>query len=159
MKTKFVKRDSYAEGVTSRGIVFKFSLEDWEFVTRHSWCVDPRGYLAATYNKKHTVLHRLIMNAPKGYVTDHINGDKLDNRRENLRICTQHQNTMNNKVSKNNKLGVKGVSLTLFGKYRARIMFNGVEIRLGHYETLEEATKARKQAECKYFGEYARDEK
>ena len=38
-------------------------------------------------------------------------------------------------------------------------MFNGVEIRLGHYETLEEATKARKQAECKYFGEYARNEK
>lgn len=49
--------------------------------------------------------------------------------------------------------------VTSIGKYRARIMFNGVEIRLGHYETLEEATKARKQAECKYFGEYARDEK
>ena len=114
--------------------------------------------MAATYNKKHTVLHRLIMNTPKGYVTDHINGDKLDNRRENLRICTQHQNSMNTRISKNNKSGVKGVSTTPFGKYRARIMVNGVEIRLGHYETLEEATKARKRAERKYFGEYVRNE-
>ena len=119
MKTKFVKRDSYAEGVTSRGIVFKFSLEDWELVTRHSWCVDPRGYLAATYNKKHTVLHRLIMNAPKGYVTDHINGDKLDNRRENLRICTQHQNTMNNKVSKKQQVRSKGCISYTFWKIQS----------------------------------------
>lgn len=114
--------------------------------------------MAATYNKKHTVLHRLIMNTPKGYVTDHINGDKLDNRRENLRICTQHQNSMNTRISKNNKSGVKGVSTTPSGKYRARIMLNGVEIGLGRYETLEEAAKARKRAERKYFGEYVRNE-
>lgn len=156
MKTKFTKRGSYAEGVTSKGFVFKFSLEDWDLVTKHSWSVDPRGYLAATYKQKHLVLHRLIMNTPKGFVTDHINGDKLDNRRENLRICTQQQNSMNTQVSRNNKLGVKGVSMTAFGKYRARIMLNGIEIRLGNFETLDKAIQARKKAECDYFGEYAR---
>lgn len=57
---------------------------------------------------------------------------------------------MNTRISKNNKSGVKGVSTTPSGKYRARIMLNGVEIGLGRYETLEEAAKARKRAERKY---------
>lgn len=156
MKTKFSKLKTHGEGVTSKGFVFKFSLEDWDVVTKHSWSVDPRGYLAATYKQNHIVLHRLIMGTPKGFVTDHINGDKLDNRRDNLRVCTQQQNNMNTPVSKNNKLGVKGVSKTAHGRYRARIMLNGTEIRLGNFETLDEAIQARKQAEREYFGGYAR---
>lgn len=155
--TKYLKGKDYAIGLTSRGYFFKFSLEDWEEVTKWSWSVDPRGYLAATVNKCHKTLHSLLMKPPKGLVVDHINGDKLDNRRTNLRICTQRQNSLNSCIPKNNKTGVTGVSLTPHGKYRARIMVNRKEIRLGHFEKIEDAIEARKLAEKKYFGEYARN--
>lgn len=156
-RTKYSRGKEYAVGLTSRGHVFEFSLEDWEQVTKWSWSVDPRGYLAATVNNRHKTLHSYLMKPSKGYVVDHINGNKLDNRRTNLRVCTPRQNSFNSRVSKNNKLGVKGVSLTPHGRYRARIMVNRKEIRLGHFEKIEDAIIARKKAERKYFGEYARD--
>ncbi|MGU7923375.1 HNH endonuclease [Streptococcus suis] len=156
-RTKYLKGKDYAVGLTSRGYIFEFSLEDWELVTKWSWSVDPRGYLAATVNNCHKTLHNYLMNPSKGFVVDHVNGNKLDNRRTNLRICTPHQNSFNSCVSKNNKLGVKGVSLTPHGRYRARIMVNRKEIRLGHFEKIEDAITARKKAEKKYFGEYARN--
>lgn len=156
-RTKYLKGRDYAVGLTSRGYIFEFSLEDWEEVTKWSWSVDPRGYLAATVNRRHETLHNFLMKPSKGLVVDHINGDKLDNRRTNLRICTPRQNSFNSCVSKNNKLGVKGVSLTPHGRYRARIMVNRKEIRLGHFEKIEDAIAARKKAEKKYFGEYARN--
>lgn len=155
-KTRFIQKDNYAIGITSRGFEFLFDLSDWDTVTEWSWSVDPRGYLAATVNKQHKTLHNLLTNPPKGLVTDHINGNKLDNRRKNLRICTQRENSYNTKVSKNNILGVKGVSPTPAGKFRARIMVDRKEIRLGHFEKIEDAIKARKQAEIKYFGEFTR---
>ena len=155
-RTKYSRDKEHAIGLTSRGYAFKFSLEDWELVTKWSWSVDPRGYLVATVNNCNKTLHRYLMNPPKGYVVDHINGDKLDNRRTNLRVCTHRQNSFNSGVSKNNKLGVKGVSLTPHGRYRARIMVNRKEIRLGNFEKIEDAIIARKKAERKYFGEYAR---
>lgn len=155
LNTTFFKTGNECTGITSRGYVFKFDVDDYEKVSMWSWSVDPRGYLAATVNKKHMTLHTLIMDTPKGYVIDHINGDKLDNRKSNLRICTQHQNSMNTKETKNRKLP-KGISLTKHGRYRARIMFNRKEIRLGNFIKLDDAIEARKKAELKYFGEFAR---
>ena len=97
----------------------------------------------------------MILDKPKNFVVDHINGNKLDNRRSNLRICTCKENLRNVSASKNNKTGHLGISLTKFGRYRARIMVDGKEIRLGNYVNLEDAIKARKKAEIKYFGEYS----
>lgn len=156
LKTQYRKNNSYAIGVTSRGFEFYFDIDDWDKITQWSWSVDPRGYLAATVNNHHKTLHNYLMQPSKGLVVDHINGNRLDNRKKNLRVCTPHQNSMNKGKSKNNQTGVTGVSMTPGGKYRARIMVNRKEIRLGHYETLAEATKARKLAEIKFFGEYAR---
>lgn len=157
LKTKYKKAENFAIGITSRGHRFIFDFQDWDTVTQWSWSVDPRGYLATTVNKKHVTLHNFLMKPPKGMVVDHINGNRLDNRRKNLRVCTPHQNSMNKGKSKNNQTGVTGISMTPGGKYRARIMVNRKEIRLGHYETLAEAVNARKLAEMKFFGEYARN--
>ena len=88
-------------------------------------------------------------------VVDHINHNKLDNRKINLRICNNKQNVRNSSSSKNNNLGVLGVGVRPSGRYRARIMVNRKEIALGTYDTLEEAKKAREKGEKKYFGDYA----
>ena len=104
-------------------------------------------YIRVKPNKQ--LLHRLIMNVPKGKVTDHINRDTLDNRRENLRIVTIQQNLWNQKRP-NNKTGITGVALHSHG-YTAQIKVNYKKIHLGLFKTIEEATKVRKEAEKKYY--------
>lgn len=156
-KTKYIKHDGYAEGITSSGVHFKFDLDDWDRVTRHSWSVLKSGYLVCTYQQHQIRLQRLIVDAPdNGMVVDHINGNRLDNRKDNLRIASPKNNSRNLGIAKNNNTGVTGVSSTPNGKYRARIMVNRKEIRLGTFDTLEEAAQARRKGEDKYFGPYAR---
>lgn len=88
-------------------------------------------------------LHRRILQVDglKGFVIDHINGNFLDNRRCNLRLCTQRQNVWNTGLRKNNKTGFLGVRLQN-GKYRAQIQHFGMYFYLGRFETPEEAACA-----------------
>ena len=130
--------------------------EDYENVRQYPWSKNYLGYISGKVDGKRVYLHRLIMGYPDGKVVDHINGDKLDNRKQNLRICTVRQNVMNSKTPKNNTSGHTGVSLRSDRKlYRANIMVNRRQIYLGSFERIEDAVLARKQAEVKYFGEFA----
>ena len=86
---------------------------------------------------------------------DHINRDKLDNRKMNLRLCSPTENSRNISIAKNNKSGVTGVEKMSNGKWRARIMVDRKGIHLGSFKTLEEAKEARMKAEIKYFGEFS----
>lgn len=81
---------------------------------------------------------------------DHINHNKLDNRRCNLRYLTKHANSINTKLSKANKSGVKGVRMLKNGKWHAYIFFNGKSKHLGFFENKEDAVNARLTAEEKY---------
>ncbi len=102
-------------------------------------------------------LHRLIMGSPKGFDIDHINGNPLDNRKENLRICTRSQNTMNSGKPKTNTSGYKGVHLSKkHGSYAAAITVNKKIIYLGSFKTAEEAYEVYKAASVKYHGEFSR---
>ena len=101
-------------------------------------------------------LHREIMNPTSGLHVDHINGDSLDCRRENMRLVTQSQNAMNRRLRSDNKTGVVGVSQTRSGKYMACYSVDGRLKRIGLFPTLEEAKAAREAAEVQYYGEYAR---
>lgn len=142
--------------ITSNGVEILIDPEDYERVKRYSWCISKTGYAVANIKGKVTKMHRYILNESKPeIIIDHINRNKLDNRKENLRRCTVKQNSRNTSVSKNNTTGYLGISLTAQGKFRARIMVDGKEIRLGNYDNIEEAIKARKQGEKIYFGEYA----
>ena len=96
-----------------------------------------------------------LTNEPKLFV-DHINHDVYDNRKQNLRIVTNTQNTQNSKPNSKNKTGVPGVDFRKdYKKWVARITVNGDRIFLGSFTTFEEAVQARIEAENKYFGEYS----
>lgn len=102
-------------------------------------------------------LHRLLMGSPEAMVVDHINGDRMDNRRCNLRIVTHAQNAKNRTISKNNTSGCLGVYWDSFeGRWEAKIQIDGEEIRLGRFLSFDEAKVARRLAEIKFYGEFAR---
>ena len=111
------------------------------------------------YGKRTTIrMHREIMNAPEGIPVDHRNGNGLFNYKENLRLCTIQQNSCNRKQPhRQNKLNVKGVHLREdLKKFIAQIQVNGKKIHLGCFNALGDADNAYRQAEEKYFGEFAR---
>lgn len=99
-------------------------------------------------------MHRVLTNCPDDMVVDHINHNRLDNRKSNLRICNQNENIKNQKIRCNNTSGYSGV-----GKYKqknrncyyAKISINGKAKHLGYYDTIEEAIRVRKEAEQKYY--------
>lgn len=134
-------------------------LEDLDIVKNYRWCYS-NGYCEGSHGRSTNIrLNRLVMNASDDYVVDHINGDTLDNRKSNLRICTQGENSRNNKLSKRNKSGYKGVIYReKYKSYMVYITINKKRLYLGHYKTLEEAIEVRRKAEEKYFGEFKRDE-
>jgi hypothetical protein len=107
--------------------------------------------------KKTILMHREIINPKEGFVVDHINGNGLDNRRSNLRICSKAENQRNMKRNVRNTSGYKGVSFfKRDNKWRSSIRINGKEKNLGHYVCKIEAYAAYLKASKEYFGEFRR---
>jgi hypothetical protein len=105
-------------------------------------------------------MHRLIMRPPHGMHVDHINGNGLDNRRANLRICTPRQNNINRAgPQRNTKHGFMGVWEKNDHKRRKRwvgaVKVNGKTICTSHYATPEEAAEARAALAREHYGEFA----
>lgn len=131
----------------------KIDIEDVEKVKGYKWSKDNYGYCIHT--NLNIKLHRYIMNCPEDMVVDHINHDTLDNRKENLRICTKKQNERNIKLRSNNISGYTGVGFHKeTNKWRAYIQKDNKLITLGLFENKKDAIKARKEAEKEYFGEF-----
>lgn len=129
-------------------------LENIDLVKNYKWSITPQGYVYCSTQSIR--LHRLIAGCPKDLVVDHINHNKLDNRRENLRICTTQQNNMNQGEQSRNTSGTTGVYWHKSERrWYASIGIHGRLVHLGRYKTKEEATEARRQAEIEYFGEFA----
>ncbi len=95
-------------------------------------------------------LHRYIMNCPDGFCIDHINGNSLDNRKSNLRICSFRENSRNVK-----KDSFKGVTKTRNKKWQAQIQHDGNHINLGVFSTEADAARAYDIAAAFLFKEYA----
>lgn len=124
---------------------------DFEWLSQWSWCYSHGYALRATNAGDRIYMHRAINDTPKGFETDHINRDKLDNQRMNLRTVSRAQNSMNHPAHKNNITGIKGVNWSKNAKkYYARIVINRKKIHLGYFDDIETATKARKEAEKIY---------
>lgn len=145
------------------GLNILISQCDYEKVIKHKWYKINSGKkyptIAFYERNKNIRLHRFIMDCPSGLFIDHVNGNTLDNRRENLRICTKAENNRNRCINKNNKSGFKGVSWDKkTSKWRAFVYKNGKSIYCGLFITPEEAHKAYYEASKKYYGEFVRAE-
>ena len=130
-------------------------VEEWLKLDKYCWFENKNGYAQTNINNKLFSMSRVIMNPNDNKVVDHINGNTLDNRKSNLRVVTQSENNMNKRIQNNNTSGITGVYFdTYSNKWRAAIKGRGRKFYLGKYNDINDAIKARKEAEIKYFGEY-----
>ena len=138
---------------------------DFDWLKQWKWHLH-EGYVCRNIyikrsGKKHPkfdriFMHRLILKTPKEFYTDHINKNRLDNRKENLRIATKSQNGMNKFKQKNNTSGYKGVyQHKQSHQWQARIGLNGKSIFLGLFRNIKEAALMYNQAARKYHGKFA----
>lgn len=141
---------------TNAKAVFICDAADWEKARKHAWSLSKTGYPVAGICGRPVLFHRFLFPDAEGDI-DHIDGDKLRNTRANLRLTTHQQNTFNTKLSAANTSGIKGVCWHKSAqKWMASIRVNGKCIYLGLFSDIEKAKNARKEAEKKYFGQYAR---
>ena len=136
---------------------FYFDLDDYENIKDYCWRENrTSGYIVTnTYNNVNLGMHRLVMHCPAEMVVDHINHNRIDNRKINLRICTVQQNNCNLSIKSNNTSGYTGVSWSKHTKkWHCYIEINGKRINLGYFNDINKAIEARQQAEIKYFGKF-----
>lgn len=145
------------------GGVTKIDKEDLHLFEKYRWFIKQfkhgRGgtyvYERKVKGCKQNFLHRIIMNTPKNMVTDHKNGDTLDNRKHNLRISTRSQNSMNTRKKRNSKHSFKGVWRSSIGYWFCRIYVKNKHHYLSAKSEVEAAKKYDELAR-KYFGEFAK---
>lgn len=143
---------------SNTGNKFYFDLEDYDIIKDYCWneTVISTGYHALQARDvnagKMIRMHYLF--GCKGW--DHIDRNPLNNRRNNLRMATIKENSINKKRYKNNTSGIIGISWESDrSKWKAFIKIDGKESRLGNFLNKEDAIKARLEAEAKYYGEFA----
>lgn len=134
--------------------------EDFERLNKFKWHAHSTPhifYAARTFNNKMIYMHRYIMKTEGKLQVDHINGNPLDNRKSNLRIVTQKQNTRNSKMKNTNTSGYKGVYwYKRSKKWCTHIHVDGKTINLGYFDDKNDAAKVYNEAAIKYFGEFAK---
>jgi hypothetical protein len=130
---------------------------DFELISKYHWHASKDKSVKATINGKKILLHRFLMDCPRHLEVDHIDGNRLNNMRSNLRLATSSQNKMNRGARKDCKSGYKGVSFHKpLNKWTARIMINDKYKHLGVYEDIMDAVKAYNHNALKYHGEFAK---
>jgi hypothetical protein len=150
----------YVEFPISNGRFFcKVDEKDVAILSQHKWfsqkMAGGRCYAARrNADRKQLLMHRQIMGVTdKGLCVDHINGDSLDNRRENLRVCTQGENMRNYRHAWG-KEGIRGIRKTPSGKFRARIRYQRKLYEIGTFDTMHDASIAYAFASSLLHGEF-----
>ena len=152
----FVDPDGVCWVILSRGAAAKIDVTDAEAVGRFNWHLTSGGYAARTVARQTVFLHNFLSKPKSGSVVDHINGNKLDCRRINLRIGTASQNKKNRKRQPNAS-GVKGVDWrATHKKWRARIRCETKLFHLGYFNSAADAEQAYEKAAQELFGEFKR---
>jgi len=140
------------EIVLTTGEVTQVSDEDFDSLNQFLWCLS--GEYASTTHlyMAHVVLTRTGIVIPEGKEIDHIDRNKLNNQRENLRAVTRSQNCHNADLRSNNISGHRGVFFDQERqKWCAFLTINGIRMRLGRYNTIEEAIAVRESAERRFL--------
>lgn len=133
--------------------------EDFELLNSYSWWLHD-GYARSNTYGSYVRMHNLLKKCSKGLELDHINGNRLDNRKSNLRECTRSQNCQNRIARPNTSSQYKGVSLVRkLGKWKAEICppnNNRRNLYLGLFTDEETAARAYDQKAVELFGEFAK---
>lgn len=128
--------------------VFVVDLDDIDMISPYTWRETPSGYICTTMNKHTVLLHRFIMDVDDEYQIDHIDRDKKNNRKNNLRICTPKINARNKGLYKNNKSGYSGV---YFDEKLNKWIVKISNIFVGSFDSKDDAVKIRKLKESENF--------
>lgn len=144
----------------SNGKVAMVDATDYDLVSKFKWHGTDKGYASRSIkkgNKRTSItMHRFLMNPPDDMYVDHIDGNKLNNRRSNLRICTHNDNCRNRKLTVNCTSTFKGVNWhKKSGKWQARVKFERKIYHLGLYDNEMDAAHAYNLFAVEKFGEYA----
>ncbi len=144
-----------------RGLVALVDDEDYGWLSRWSWSYDgryaKRVFVDESGARRTVSMHRLVMGEPEGLCVLHFNGDLLDNRRSNLRVCAMAEVSRRRRMQANNTSGYRGVRwVERIGRWKARIRVCGRRIELGDYRELMDAVRAYDEASVRYHGEYGR---
>ncbi len=153
--------NEYGIGYTSSGDKFYFDKEDIDKILPYTWYINAIGYVVGKKlgDSSDTLIHRLIMEAPKNQQVHHKNHKKYDNRKQNLQLCTNQENSRHKQKMRTNTSGLIGVSwCSNVSKWRAQIMVDYKNINLGYFKNINDAKQAYDIAKYKYFGEFAYDE-
>lgn len=143
------------------GKTCEIDVEDHAKVLGYNWHVTEYGYVRGNKpGQPRIMMHRLLLPDVKDtQEVDHIDGNRLNNQKSNLRACSKSNNQWNRKTNKNSSTGFKGVHLDVkSGWYYARIQVSGKRINLGSFSSAESANQARMDALAEYHGEFARTE-
>lgn len=137
---------------------------DFEYLNQWKWHISSKGYairrehLSGGHGNekfRFVLLHRQLMTPSDKQQVDHLNGDKLDNRKANLRLCTPGENQSNRGLQSNNTSGYKGV-FAYGTRWRARIVTGRKNINLGVFDTKEQAALAYNEAALIHHGTFAK---
>lgn len=130
--------------------------KEYSHLDKYKWLLH-NGYAKTKVDKKFKAIHQFILPRRPKKEVDHINSDRLDNRRSNLRYATHQQNCFNQSKKKNNTTGYRGVAKhSTSKKFVAQITHNGKNVYLGLHETVELAAKAYNTKAKELYGEYAK---
>jgi hypothetical protein len=146
------------KGKHGNGKTLIIDNEDYHHYLNHPWSVHRKGYLISNTRKPKDGLrfHRLIVKVKPGQLVDHKNGNRLDNRKRNLRICNNSQNLANRGPQKNNTSGYKGVTWSKQRKkWIAQIAVNKKRINIGASTNIYEAIEMYNNKAVELFGEFA----
>ncbi|MCE9567426.1 MAG: HNH endonuclease [Planctomycetes bacterium] len=145
----------------NKGHIALVDADDYDCLSQWKWHISAKGYARRTViidgKSRGISMHRQIMNTPDGMFTDHIDGDKLNNRRSNLRICTPEQNGFNLGPRRGTRSQYKGVTWhKRSGKWQARVKFENQILHLGLFENEIDAAAAYNECALRCFGDFAR---
>lgn len=153
-KNEWVIKDGLAYCYLRGELLFFTEEENMHIFDGKSVCKTADGYCGVNDDDGEKFVHRIITDAKDGDIVDHINRNKKDNRKSNLRLVDKSVNAFNCGVRKSNKSGVTGVYFRKdTNRWQAEIKKDGKHISLGCYVDKETAIKAREKGETKYYGQ------
>mgnify|MGYP004520981043 CR=1 FL=1 len=152
--------DNYIIGLATNGS-FIIDKDSYDLIKDYTWYLNKAGYVITQKNRETIYLHRLVLGLPNKVeieIVDHVNGERNDNRKQNLRVCLSQDNNKNFPLRKDNKTGpIPGVVWEKDRKkWKATLRCDKKQVLLKRFNNVEDAIVARIKAELKYFGEHSR---